>query len=840
MSAADRPEFIPSNLSSEITAVARRGWRLFPLCRPDDLSFEMRDRGKAPARGFVEWQHRATSDLAQLEAWAAAYPACNWGVATGAGSGVVVVDIDGEAGRASRAALERKGYILPPTLTVTTGREDGGEHLYYQHPTNTEIKNNNSGKLGPHIDVRGTGGYVVADGSTHVTGRQYRCDSKVPLAVLPDWAVERLRRPAARPSAAPGGGTTKVGKGGRHNLLVSLAGSMLRRGMSLAAITAALLAENAETCDPPVPEQKVRELAADVVRRYPPRATDGAGGVASDSVQAAIHDPRPMVRLQGNNWLLSQTAEAMGRHFADKLLFLRNGEIVTLESNELRNISGQTFRTLVERHIVGYREREAGGGTYDVIVTMTANEASGLMASPQFVENLRRLRRVNRCRLPVVRDDGNLELLPAGYDAASQTLTINTVTYADDMPLDLAKETLDDLLSEFCFADEGRSKAVAVAALVGLFSAQLLPEGSLRPCFIVTKNAEGAGASTLVSCAVVPFIGYMPTGVKSDDDDETRKTLTSAVREGRSVILLDNQRSRLSSAALEAFVSSPTWSDRLLGVNQTFTGPNLATVFVTANGATVSPDMRRRSLIIELHLDVERAEDRHFRRPLDLAALLALSPNILAGCWSMLRHWHGQGQPAPNRSHSAFPMWARVVGGIVQAAGYGCALDSANVAVAADEDGDAMRALLDLMTPRRPYTFSEIVVLCQANDCFADLVGEKGTVLEKSGRTTLARILRRYDHRLVKSYRFIIDGKGHKRRYSVEEVVVPKHDDTIKHDVSAHGAKNNAHEDGQKDRADRADHVESPENEPCEPDESGHSRNGKSNAQEDAPEGVWL
>jgi hypothetical protein len=40
-------------LPPEIAELAQRGWRLFPLCRPDDLSFEERDRGKAPARGFV-------------------------------------------------------------------------------------------------------------------------------------------------------------------------------------------------------------------------------------------------------------------------------------------------------------------------------------------------------------------------------------------------------------------------------------------------------------------------------------------------------------------------------------------------------------------------------------------------------------------------------------------------------------------------------------------------------------------------------------------------------------------------------------------------------------------
>jgi hypothetical protein len=324
-----------------------------------------------------------------------------------------------------------------------------------------------------------------------------------------------------------------------------------------------------------------------------------------DEMQAALDDLRPKVRLAGDNWLLSETAAALGQHLTDKALFIRSGEIVLLDAGELQSVSPQTFRTLAEKHVVCYRQRTTNNNaSYEVNVTMREEEARGILASPQFAERLRSLTRLNLCRLPVLREDGTLELLPYGYDSASKTLTASSITYVEDMPLAVALETIQDLLSEFCFADGERSKAVAIAALMGLYAAQMLPEGALRPCFIVTKNAEGAGASTLVSCAVVPIIGRLPTGVKSDDDNETRKTLTTAVREARAVILFDNQKSRLSSAALEAFISSPTWSDRLLGVNQTFTGQNITTVFVTANGCTLSPDMRRRSLVIELHLEI--------------------------------------------------------------------------------------------------------------------------------------------------------------------------------------------------------------------------------------------
>ena len=81
----------------------------------------------------------------------------------------------------------------------------------------------------------------------------------------------------------------------------------------------------------------------------------------------------------------------------------------------------------------------------------------------------------------------------------------------------------DDLHSEFEFADGERSLAVAIAAGIGLFAAQIVPKYQLRLCFIVMKNAEGAGATTLVACAVVPVVGDLKTGVKPSDDTEMRK-----------------------------------------------------------------------------------------------------------------------------------------------------------------------------------------------------------------------------------------------------------------------------------------------------------------------------
>jgi hypothetical protein len=244
-----------------------------------------------------------------------------------------------------------------------------------------------------------------------------------------------------------------------------------------------------------------------------------------------------------------------------------------------------------------------------------------------------------------------------------------------------------------------------------------------------------------------------------------RKAITTTVREGSLSLFLDNIKDRrLSSAALEAFLSSPEWKDRLLGKNENFVGPNLATVFATMNGGTISSDMRRRSLFVELHLAEERAEDRLWIRPLSNPKLLELRPRILAACWALIKNWAAKGRPQPSRSHSAFPEWACVVGGAVEAAGFCCPLDPGEVGAAADEDTESMRLLVQAMVPGKSYTFGEIVKLCRDNECFVWLVGGE---MDPGAKSKLGWVFNRFDQRRVGGQFFIVEGQAHARRFCI-------------------------------------------------------------------------
>ena len=242
---------------------AKKGWDVFP-CLPGD---------KKPA---VKWADVATKDNEQIVDWWKHQPNANIGIATGARSGLVVIDID----TAHDGEESAKGLALPETVTAHTG--GGGRHLLYAHP-GREIRNSAS-KLAKGIDVRGDGGYIVAPPSLHPSGNHYQwakelAPSKHALAPMPEWMITSLTTitpleypETPEPNAKAGSGGDVFAPGTRNATLASLAGTMRRRGMSQESILTALLKENQVKCNPPLSVNEVAAIAKSVTRYQPTAA----------------------------------------------------------------------------------------------------------------------------------------------------------------------------------------------------------------------------------------------------------------------------------------------------------------------------------------------------------------------------------------------------------------------------------------------------------------------------------------------------------------------------------------------------------------------------------------
>jgi hypothetical protein len=489
-----------------------------------------------------------------------------------------------------------------------------------------------------------------------------------------------------------------------------------------------------------------------------------------------LQDRRPKVRLPGDNYLLSDCAREVGKILAPKDIFQRGGLafIVNDRNDGLTPMTPDILRTWVEDYLVCFKVRKMADTdtTVQFKRTISQADAAGILASPQFIGQLQEVQKFNPIRVPIMRRDGHIKLLPEGYDAESRSFTVDSIPVIDGFPLDYAREILDELLAEFSFADSGRSKAVAVAAMLTVFARGLLPPKSLRPCFIFLANAEGAGKTLLVKCATVPTLGFAPAGTRPKDEDEMRKALLAAVIEARPVIFFDNVKRHITGEALEGFLTTQEYEGRILGQSKSFRGENNAVVFITGNGCTVSPDMRRRSLFCELFLEVERAEDRVFQNNLEVPALLEKRSEILSALWTLIMEWHQDMQPKPSRSNSSFPEWSAIIGGIVEHAGYGCPLERPEIDASGDQDGTDMRALVNTIADGavlKSVEFHELVDIARAGGLFEWLIPESGD-LDTKGKATLARILKTYDRRLVGGCRFTLLGKGRNRRFQAERV----------------------------------------------------------------------
>lgn len=187
-------QLAPTTMRNIALELAAAGWPVFPLLVS----------GKDPAttHGHLD----ATTDSDQIRQQWRDGALKNVGISCGP-AGLYVIDIDmnpwkGKVGAATWSALVAEHGAVR-TYAVRTW--SGGVHLYYRMPPGMDLRNT-TGKIGPDVDTRGAGGFVVAAGSRVVqeghTG-WYEVMDDIEIAPLPDWIIEIVRK--APPRAAPTG-----------------------------------------------------------------------------------------------------------------------------------------------------------------------------------------------------------------------------------------------------------------------------------------------------------------------------------------------------------------------------------------------------------------------------------------------------------------------------------------------------------------------------------------------------------------------------------------------------------------------------------------------------------
>ncbi len=295
--------------------------------------------------------------------------------------------------------------------------------------------------------------------------------------------------------------------------------------------------------------------------------------------------------------------------------------------------------------------------------------------------------------------DGTV-LSEPGYDAHSKLLlhTDAHIIPVSDAPtigeVKVAVEALWHPFKDFPFIGP-MDKAVMMCALL---TAVVRPSIPTSPAFGFDAATVGSGKTLLSTC-----IGILATGQDvgvyppARDEDEIRKRLTSFLRTGGRVMIIDNMLGDFNSAAMASYLTSAIWRDRILGHSEQVNLPNRSMVILNGNNLSIFGDMTRRVLTCRIDPEMELPIGREF--DLEPSSYVRVNRHkLVAAALTIIRGFLVHGGPT-NKTMPSFPEWDVWVRQPVV---------WLNEAVCPDEFGDVI----------------ELVIENQANDATVDELGE--------------------------------------------------------------------------------------------------------------------
>ncbi|MEI6035791.1 MAG: hypothetical protein WCS65_16115 [Verrucomicrobiae bacterium] len=484
----------------------------------------------------------------------------------------------------------------------------------------------------------------------------------------------------------------------------------------------------------------------------------------------------PRIMLPGKNRTVNNFFREVGAVLCTNGVFLRDQVPVVLNKKRMRieEMSSKALRSYVDNHAILYRRVTADDGeAKECRMSMKKEDASDMLASYDFLDQQRQIRRVNSVPLPVLRANGLLELLKPGYDYDSQILTMPTAMSYDVMPVEEAVQWIVNRFKDFMFDGKdpktglSPSLAVHVAAMLTPFCFGLLPHRAIMPMFIYTGNKPGTGKSLLCKSSLYAVFGEAAALPFGKDEEELRKQLEMTALANTPYLFFDNVKRKIASSLIDAWQTQPSWKGRYMGGQKEFVVEKQNVIYISSNHAEVDKDSNRRALFVELFLEDADINERSFDQVLDDDFLSrdSVRREMLSVLWSLVVHWDKSGRPAGPRSLASFEQWARVIGGIVSCAVFGDPLQPRVITAGGDTETKDMRDLVstlaqDLIEEREAaieegkeppreadFKFERVIEICQDKDLFiARLDGKEvdgAFVLTRSSRIQIGKLLQR-------------------------------------------------------------------------------------------------
>ncbi len=655
-----------SRLAATALSYAAKGWRVFPV----------KTGGKTPQiRG---WREKATTDQLQIARWWKTWPQANIGIATGSTSGVWVLDVDihKQPGDESLATLEAEHGELPPGVVALTG--SGGAHHYFVMPDGVDVRN--AQDIRPGLDVRGTGGFIVAPPSVHASGRCYEWEisSTDHLTKAPEWLIRLVQKKVTRDAdhldTAPTftSKTTDVGNAilqtearavtaqtsGRNQHLNRASytigryvggGEIAREDAETALWSAAMICRQNGWGDQDHEIRATIKSGLDAGIRSPFKST-----------------PRIVIRPDNQADVVERAVQFLADHARD--LYQRRGVICAVDQMPqgpvIVDVKRGRLHQRLGKLIQWYKMKPDGDGGVVQVRCDVPKDVSGIIHDLQ-IYPLRFLDGV--VDTPIVLPGGIVHDSP-GYEPTTRTvynprgLSFPKVAAAPTRTDAVnAYNALCDVLVDFPFSGE----LDRVTAAAGIMTAVLRPSMGTAPLFLYGGNTPGSGKSLLAKIAMTAANGSesQPTATNGTDE-ELAKHVTSMMTAGARFLLLDNigRKSTLGGPTLDALITSERWSQRLLGTNTVFSQPNRVMVLATGNNVRLEGDMLRRVVCCYLDPQSERPDQRDgFTHPDILRHVAKERPRLVHAVLTLLRAYITAGRPSKRPTLGTFYRWSHWV-----------------------------------------------------------------------------------------------------------------------------------------------------------------------------------
>lgn len=304
--------------------------------------------------------------------------------------------------------------------------------------------------------------------------------------------------------------------------------------------------------------------------------------------------------------------------------------------------------------------------------------------------------------VPTFAPDGTLHT-ERGYDEKTKTFyepapgmeAINIPPHPTEDEIAQARDVLlEDFMGDFLFTSPS-DKANAVAAILTPFVQQM--DIFPIPAALYEAPVPGSGKSKLAELSLRIGGGnrLKATG-QPPREEEAKKAITSAVLANFGVLVFDNIEGKFESPTLAFALTTPIYTDRLLGGNEMLTMPWRMIVAITANNAVLHQDLVRRSYRIRIDPKCERPQDRTGFRQDNLNGWCRDNRlSLVVASLTLIMAWVAAGRPPGKVTMGSFDLWAKAIGGILDHVGIPGFLDNARqFSETANSDSDDFRSFI--------------------------------------------------------------------------------------------------------------------------------------------------